>query len=101
MRKYHKTCVVCGKEYEYCPNCAKYNTLPKWHTIFHDENCKTIFEICNSFVGGDITKEEAKAALAKCDLKNMKAFTKSIQQNIRDIQSADKKVALPKAPAEQ
>ena len=64
MRK----CVLCGKEYEFCPTCNKDKHKPLWYKLYHDENCKSIFEALNNYNFELATKEEAKEILAKCDL---------------------------------
>ena len=56
IRKHKKTCILCGKEYSYCSNCSEYANLPVWHNIYHDENCKNIFNIATNFHAGKINK---------------------------------------------
>jgi hypothetical protein len=64
MRK----CVLCGKEYEFCPTCNKDKHKPMWYKLYHDENCKNIFDALNNYHFELTTKEEAKDILSKCDL---------------------------------
>ena len=64
MRK----CVLCGKEYEYCPNCPKDSRKPLWHKLYHSENCRNIFEALNNYNFKLATKEETQEILSKCDL---------------------------------
>jgi len=64
MRK----CVLCGKEYEYCPNCPKDSRKPLWHKLYHSENCRNIFESLNNYNFKLATKEETQEILSKCDL---------------------------------
>ena len=64
MRK----CVLCGKEYEYCPGCPKDYRKPLWHKLYHDENCRNIFEELNNYNFKLATKEETKDILSNCDL---------------------------------
>ena len=64
MRK----CVLCGKEYEYCPSCPKDARKPLWHKLYHSENCRNIFEALNNYNFKLATKEETKEVLSKCDL---------------------------------
>ena len=30
MGGYKRICYTCGNEYEYCPNCAAFDSQPKW-----------------------------------------------------------------------
>lgn len=63
-----RNCVLCGREYNYCPNCAKDRSKPTWHKLFDNENCKDIFNILNDYTFELSTKEEAKELLSKCDI---------------------------------
>lgn len=64
MRK----CVLCGKEYEYCPSCPKDKSKALWHKLYDSENCRNIFTALNDYSFKLVTKEEAKELLSKCDL---------------------------------
>lgn len=64
MRK----CVLCGKEYKFCPTCNNDKHKPLWHKLYHDENCKNIFDALNNYNFELATKEETKEMLSKCDL---------------------------------
>lgn len=66
MTKKNKTCTVCGERYFYCYDCNIAD--PAWKNMFHDENCKTIFETINKFYFKHISDEEAKNILQQCDL---------------------------------
>ncbi len=64
MRK----CVLCGNEYEYCPNCTKDRNKPTWYKLFDCENCHGIFNALNDYNFNLITKEDAQNILDKYDL---------------------------------
>ena len=66
MAKANRTCIVCGEQYHYCNNC--HVEEPAWRTIFHDENCKTIFETINQKYFEHISEDEAIQTLMTCDL---------------------------------
>ena len=72
-KRYRRICTVCGKEYEFCPDCREYALQPSWKNIYHDENCREIAHILTA-VGRTITAEEAKEKIAKCDLTNKDNF---------------------------
>ena len=44
-----RTCVVCGKQYEYCNKCRKYENLPLWMFTFCSERCKSIYNITSNY----------------------------------------------------
>ena len=37
-----RKCILCGKEYEYCPSCPKDAKKETWYAIYDSENCKDI-----------------------------------------------------------
>lgn len=65
--KHERVCSVCGKHYEYCPNCSRYMNLPRWMFMFHDENCKKIYDVINAYKTGEISADSARARLIKLD----------------------------------
>ena len=90
MKKNNKKCIVCGKVYTFCNSCSAFDRYPRWMGIYHDENCKNVFEITSDYLSGDITKEEAKVRLDKCDLSNKQNFHKVILDAINQIYGEDK-----------
>lgn len=91
MRKNNKKCIVCGEVYTYCSGCSEFDKYPRWMSIYHEENCKNIFDITSKFLSSSITKEEAKEELCKCDLSNKKNFHKVILDTVNKIMASDKK----------
>ena len=81
-----KRCILCAKNYEiYCPTCKEGAFQPSWKNIFHDENCKNIFEACSQYNAGKMSAEDAKNILNNCDLSNKDQFTASTQRIIGEI----------------
>lgn len=58
-----KTCIVCGKKYEYCRHCDKNGKNEKWKTNYCSENCKDVFDIISKYANKHISIEDAKNAL--------------------------------------
>ena len=86
MAKANRTCVVCGEQYHYCNNC--HVEEPTWRTIFHDENCKKIFETINQQYFEHISEDEAVQALMNCNL----AVLESESANIKIVETVDSMV---------
>jgi hypothetical protein len=63
---------------------------------FHDENCKNIFDICTRFNMKLLTKEEAKAAIEKCDLSNKANFKDYVQRDLAAIFAEEPKAKRTK-----
>ena len=83
--KNNKKCIVCGTKYTYCSNCAEFANVAIWHNLYHDENCKEIFEIAVDFNSGNLDKNIARERIEKCNLSNKKLFHKSILKAIDEI----------------
>ena len=83
MAKTNRVCLTCGTKYSYCNNCNKKD--PTWMAEFHDDNCKTIFDIATRFNMQLFTKEEAKEAMEKCDLSNKANFKDYVQRDLENI----------------
>lgn len=85
MAKLNRTCFVCGKKHSYCPSCYEDRLLETWHIMFHDENCKKIFDIINQYFYKHINVDEAITQLEQCDLTNVESFNEDIKKDIKDI----------------
>lgn len=81
----NRICIVCSKQYRYCSNCAEFAHLEQWHNIFHDDNCREIYNAVSSYIGNEKTKEETKERLNKCDLSNREHFKNNINKVIDEI----------------
>lgn len=85
MAKNNHKCIVCGKEYRYCPNCSEYDKMPRWMSMFCGDNCHDIFQVACDFENGDITKEEAVNKLNMLDLSSRKIYKDSLKNSIDKI----------------
>jgi hypothetical protein len=70
--------------------------------IFHNENCKKLFDITNEYGSGKITAEEAKDRYSKCDLSYKNKLDKAIVKTIDSVyRSTRKKAAREKVVEEK
>lgn len=86
--KNNKVCIICKKEYHYCPNCKTDNDKPSWYAIFDGQNCYDIYEICTSYRDGVIDKKVAKERISKCDISGLDNFAESTKAQIKEITDA-------------
>lgn len=93
MGKYTRHCTICGKTYDYCSSCNAYAHMPSWMTMFHDENCKNIFEITSAYYAGSRSDEVVRDQLLACDLSNKEQFTHKTQEVIEKLIEAPKRKA--------
>ena len=54
-KKNNRTCIICGKNYTYCPVCNSGDAnKPTWHFIFDGQHCHDIYEVCTQYRDGEI-----------------------------------------------
>lgn len=90
MAKLNRVCCTCGEKYSYCTDCYEDRHLETWHIMFHDENCKKIFDALNRHFYKHITTEDAIKLLKMCDLSNFDNLNDDIKKDIKDVMSQDK-----------
>lgn len=93
MAKRAKECYLCSEHYEYCSTCFEDRMKPAWMAEFHSENCKNIWDIATRFNMQLLTKEEAMAAMEKCDLSNKDNFKDCVKRDLENIFEKDEKPA--------
>lgn len=86
-----RTCYLCGKQYEYCPDCAEFAGLPYFMQTFCSESCKTIFDTCTRYNMNILTKEEAASILSKCNMSAINNFKECVQKDIQEIMQPRKR----------
>ena len=88
-----RICTVCRTSYEYCPLCED---KPYWMAMFHDENCKTIFNILQWHYLKEYSDRIAANKLKECDLSQIDTFDPKLKQQIQAILATQ--VKLNKKP---
>lgn len=88
---YKRICRVCGKEYEYCPNCTAFATQPKWRMNWDSEMCKAVWDIIVRYNTEHISKDEVKAVLDSYGIENYSVFNKMIASELKKIFAESKK----------
>ena len=86
-RRFERICTICGKQYEYCPTCSKYDHLPRWMDAYCSENCKDLYNITAGWVNGWLDKDVEMVRLGKMDLSNLNKFPKWMQETIKEIKN--------------
>ena len=89
MSQVNRTCKTCGKQYFYCTNCDKTLNSPQWMLMWHDENCKKVFETVSDYAQKRISKEDAKSKIEACNLKVYYTFKEIIRNYIDEILAED------------
>ena len=84
-KKNNRKCICCSEEYTYCGNCSEDRMKAPWHAIYHNTNCKDIFNAASDYLAGALTKEEAKEQFDKCDLSYKAKLHHKIIEAIDDV----------------
>lgn len=67
MARYDRSCILCGKVYEYCNSCSAFQDKPVWMFSYCSEDCKDITSLLTDFIYNKVSKEEAKQAIESKD----------------------------------
>lgn len=90
MGKYDRTCVVCGKHYEYCTNCDQFINYPSYMAMYCSKECVDLFDVLSSFEAGQTSKEDAQKVLQGMDQNKMKMLKNSMANTYKKIIAEDK-----------
>ena len=60
MARYDRSCILCGKVYEYCNSCSAFQDKPVWMFSYCSEDCKDITSLLTDYIYNKISKEEVK-----------------------------------------
>ena len=94
MGKFDRTCVVCGKHYEYCTNCDRFLNYPTFMTMYCSKECVDLFDILSRFEAGQTSKEDAQKVLQGMDQNKMKMLKNSMANTYKKIIAEDKPVEI-------
>ena len=83
-------CIVCGKEYVYCPNCGGGNKEETWRYLYDTEQCNEIFNVLSRYTNSRIDKNEAEKQLKALKVTKGMKFTTEIENQISEIFKAEK-----------
>ena len=85
-KKNNRTCIICGKNYTYCPVCNSGDAnKPTWYFIFDGQNCHDIYEVCTQYRDGEIDAKVAYEKISKLDISNIKDFYEATRIQIEEI----------------
>lgn len=90
MGKFDRTCVVCGKHYEYCTNCDRFLNYPTFMTMYCSKECVDLFDVLSRFEAGQTSKEDAQKVLQGMDQNKMKMLKNSMANTYKKIIAEDK-----------
>lgn len=84
MARGDRICLICGKNYHYCPHCEDTKSTDTWKALYCSLACRTVFDTLSKFVNGHITADVAYEKLSALNVDNMK-LNEQFKQNWEDI----------------
>lgn len=94
MGKFDRTCVVCGKHYEYCTNCDRFLNYPTFMAMYCSKECVDLFDILSRFEAGQTSKEDAQTVLRGMDQNKIKMLKNSMANSYKKIMTEDDSVEV-------
>lgn len=101
MERKLRICCVCGTQYKYCPKCNEDKDKPHWMFVYHEENCKNIYDVMTKYEWGQINANEAATELEKLDLSKLDSFGESYRNTLNKIMSNVSKTIVEEAIMEE
>ena len=93
MARYDRSCILCGKVYEYCNSCSAFQDKPVWMFSYCSEDCKDITSLLTDFIYNKISKEEVKQAIEGKDtsrhMQYKGSYGKAFKEIMDEIDSED------------
>lgn len=94
MARYDRSCILCGKVYEYCNSCSAFQDKPVWMFSYCSEDCKDITSLLTDYIYNKISKEDAKKIIDTKDtsrhMKYRGSYGKAYKEIMEEIDSEDK-----------
>ena len=94
MARYVRSCILCGKKYEYCNTCSAFQDKPVWMFSYCSEDCKDITSLLTDYIYNKISKEEVKEIIGSKDtsrhMQYKGSYGKAYNEIMEEIDSEDK-----------
>ena len=85
MARYVRSCILCGKKYEYCNTCSAFQDKPVWMFSYCSEDCKDITSLLTDYIYNKISKEEVKEIISSKDTSRHMQYKGSYGKAYKEI----------------
>lgn len=93
MARYDRSCILCGKVYEYCNSCSAFQDKPVWMFSYCSEDCKDITSLLTDYIYNKVSKEDAKKIIDTKDtsrhMKYKGSYGKAYKEIMGEVDSED------------
>ena len=85
MARYDRSCILCGKVYEYCNSCSAFQDKPVWMFSYCSEDCKDITSLLTDYIYNRVSKEDVKKIIDTKDTSRHKNYKGSYGKAYKEI----------------
>ena len=85
MARYDRSCILCGKVYEYCNSCSAFQNKPVWMFSYCSEDCKDMTSLLTDYVYNKVSKDEAKQVIETKDTSRHMQYKGSYGKAYKEI----------------
>lgn len=85
MARYDRSCILCGKVYEYCNSCSAFQDKPVWMFSYCSEDCKDITSLLTDYIYNKVSKEDAKKIIDTKDTSRHMKYKGSYGKAYKEI----------------
>lgn len=100
MARYDRSCILCGKVYEYCNSCSAFQDKPVWMFSYCSEDCKDITSLLTDYIYNKVSKEDAKKIIDTKDtsrhMQYKGSYGKAYKEIMREVDSEEKEIGEEK-----
>ena len=100
MARYDRSCILCGKVYEYCNSCSAFQDKPVWMFSYCSEDCKDITSLLTDYIYNKVSKEDAKKIIDTKDtsrhMKYKGSYGKAYKEIMGEVDSEEKEIGKEK-----
>ena len=100
MARYDRSCILCGKVYEYCNSCSAFQDKPVWMFSYCSEDCKDITSLLTDYIYNKVSKEDAKKIIDTKDtsrhMQYKGSYGKAYKEIMGEVDSEEKEIGEEK-----
>lgn len=86
-----RSCIFCGKTYEYCNHCKQNSNSPAWMFNFDSEKCHDLYDVIAGYNIGIKKIEDVKAVMDKYNVADYSEYSEKLQNELKSLNTNSEK----------
>lgn len=86
-----RSCIFCGKTYEYCNHCKQNSNSPAWMFNFDSEKCHDLYDVIAGYNIGIKKIEDVKAVMDKYNVTDYSEYSEKLQNELKSLNTNSEK----------